>query len=92
MDAAAINRYNCTYVLTHYKCIRPPIVDFLFPVTHPHCNFSAAYILIIAFGDHVIKIFVAATMLLSVCVVASLGQQLVLWCIIETSFQMFLLP
>ena len=23
----------------------PPIVDFLFPVTHPHCNFRATYIL-----------------------------------------------
>ena len=31
-----------------------------------------------------IKIFVVAAMLLSVCVVALLGQQLVLWCIIET--------
>ena len=64
--------------------IRPPIVDFLFPVTRPHCNFSAACIFIIAFGDHVIKFFVVVAMLLSVCVVVSLGQQLVLWCIIET--------
>ena len=31
-----------------------------------------------------IKIFVAAAMLLSICVVVLLGQQLVLWCIIET--------
>ena len=58
--------------------VRPPIVDFLFPVTRPHCNFSAVCIFIIAFGDHMIKIFVVAAMLLSVCVVASLGQQLVL--------------
>ena len=41
-------------------------------------------ICIIAFGDHVIKIFIVAAMLLSICVVVSLGQQLVLWCIIET--------
>ena len=60
--------------------IRPPIVDFLFPVTRLHCNFSVACIFIIAFGDHIIKNFVVAAMLLSVCVVASLqlGQQLVL--------------
>ena len=38
----------------------------------------------LAFGDPVIKIFVVAAMLLSVCVAVSLGQQLVLWCIIET--------
>ena len=66
------------------ELVRPPIVDFLFPVARPHCNFIATCIFIIAFGDHVIKIFVVATMLLSVCVVVSLGQQLVLWCIIET--------
>ena len=41
-------------------------------------------IFIIAFSDHVIKIFVVAAMLLSVCMVALLGKQLVLCCIIET--------
>ena len=56
------------------------------------CNFSAACIFIIVFGDHVIKIFVVDVMLWSVCVVVLLGQQLVLWCIIETSFQMLFLP
>ena len=85
---SAIWCYHIKTILFHSRifawyCLRPPIVDFLFPVTRPHCNFSAACIFIIAFGDHVIKIFVAA-MLLSVCVVVSLGQQLVLWCIIET--------
>ena len=73
--------HNTTHVQTLY---RPPIVDLLFPVTSLHCNFSAACIFIIAFGDHVIKIFAVAAMLLSVCVVVSLGQQLILWCIIET--------
>ena len=71
-----------TFPMHNY--IRPPIIDFLLPVTCPHCNFSGACIIIIAFGDHVIKIFVVVTMLLSICVVVSLGQQLVLWCIIET--------
>ena len=74
--------------------IRPPIVDFLFPVTLPHCNFRAACIFIITFGDHVTKFFVIAAMLLSICVVVSLGRRLVSWCIIETqdsdmSFLMF---
>ena len=36
--------------------LRPPIVNFLFPVTRPHCNFRAACIFIIAFDDHVIEI------------------------------------
>ena len=35
---------------------RPPIVNFLFPVTRPHCNFRAACIFIITFDDHVIEI------------------------------------
>ena len=35
---------------------RPPIVNFLFPVTHPHCNFRAACIFITTFDDHVIEI------------------------------------
>ena len=36
--------------------VRPPIVNFLFPVTRPHCNFRAACIFIITFDDHVIEI------------------------------------
>ena len=82
-----INEYSTCFIknILMYVCrLRPPIVDFLFPVTRPHCNFSAACIFIITFGDHMIKIFVVAAMLLSACVVVSLGQQLVLWCIIET--------
>ena len=58
--------------------LRPPIVDFLFPVTCPHCNFRAACISIITFGDHFIKIFVVTAMLLSVCVVVSLGRHSVM--------------
>ena len=54
--------------------VRPTIVNSLFPVTLPHCNFRAACIFIIIFGDHVTKIFVVAAMLLSVCVVVSLGN------------------
>ena len=34
--------------------LRPPIVDSLFPVTHPHGNFRAAYKFIITFDSHVI--------------------------------------
>ena len=56
------------------KCdIRPPIVDLLFPVTCLHCNFRAVCIFIITFGDYFIKLFVVTAMLLSVCVVISLG-------------------
>ena len=39
-----------------YCNVRPPIINFLFPVTRPHCNFRAACIFIITFDDHVIKI------------------------------------
>ena len=63
-------------------------------VTLLHCNFRAACIFIITFRDHMTKIFVVAAMLLSICVVVSLWQRLVPWCIIETqdsdmSFLMF---
>ena len=51
-----------------------PIVDFLSPVTLPYCNFRTACIFIITFGDHMTTIFDGAAMLLSVCVVVSLGQ------------------
>ena len=43
-------------IRTICRFIRPPIVNFLFPVTRPHCNFRAACIFIITFDDHVIKI------------------------------------
>ena len=55
-----IRLYDLVACYSACYSLRPPIVDFLFPVTRPHCNFSAACNFIIAFGDHVIKIFIVA--------------------------------
>ena len=55
--------------------IRPTVVNSLFPVTLLHCSFRAACVFIIIFGNHVTKILLHPPyMLLSVCVVVSLGD------------------
>ena len=49
------NAIDYKFILGYGFSFRPPIVNFLFPVTHPHCNFRAACIFIITFDDHVIE-------------------------------------
>lgn len=65
-----INEYSTCFIknILMYVCrLRPPIVDFLFPVTHPHCNFRAACNVIIAFADHVIKILLCHHVVKCLC-------------------------
>ena len=64
--------------------LRPPIVNFLFPVTRPHCNFRAACIFIITFDDHGIEICCFRHDVEHLCGHIVGATTIVSWCIIET--------